>query len=135
MSSRIIFVLLLTLFVIAFVEGYEYNEIMREPTRIKSLGSFFSDLKRASARSLSSLSSLLVSIPFTKIIMSGAALLSLFFIFVRLIVVLGPILLLGAMARENTDASDLLKLLIDFYNQIIIALDESPSEPNRAMSI
>lgn len=135
MSIKTIFVILLALFVIAsFVEGHEAQEIMKEPTYIRSLGNFFGNLRRASSRGLSSLSSIFISIPFAKIVMSGAALLSLFFIFVRLIVVLGPILLLGAMARESTDASDLLRLLIDFYNQIIQALDEPSSQLNRTMS-
>lgn len=126
---------MLALFVVAYAEGQETNEIIKKPTYIGSLGNYFNTLKRASSRGLSSVSSLLVSIPFTKIVMSGAALLSLFFIFVRLVVVLGPILLLGAMARESTDVSDLLRILIDFYHQIILALEEPSSQTDRAMSM
>lgn len=122
-------VLVLALYLIANVEGSEANEIIKKPTSIGSLRNFFGSLRRASSRGLSFASNLLVSIPFTKILVAGGALLSLFFIFVRLIVVLGPILLLGAMTRESTDASDLLKMLIEFYNQIILALDEQTSQP------
>lgn len=122
-------VLVLALYLIANAEGSEANEIIKKPTSIGSLRNFFGSLRRASSRGLSFASNLLVSIPFTKILVAGGALLSLFFIFVRLIVVLGPILLLGAMTRESTDASDLLKMLIEFYNQIILALDEQTSQP------
>lgn len=84
----------------------------------------FSIIKKTSRQSLGFLSNLFVSIPFGKMLLAGGALLSLFFLFVRLIIVLAPILILGAMARESTDATDLIKMLIDFYNQVVIALDE-----------
>lgn len=125
----VVVVLVSALYLVANVEGSEANEVIKKPTSIGSLRSFFGSLRRASSRGLSFASNLLVSIPFTKVLVAGGALLSLFFIFVRLIVVLGPILLLGAMTRESTDASDLLKMLIEFYNQIILALDEQTSSP------
>lgn len=92
------------------------------------LENFFAVLKVASRQGKNYVADLLETIPFKKIILSGGALLSLFFIFVRLLVVLGPILILGALTRESTDATDLMKILIEFYNQVIVALDDQMSQ-------
>lgn len=129
MNSRrtLVYGIILAFAALAWLEGLNAHELITsKPTsRIGSLRGFFGEIKKSSARGLNYLTNMLVSIPFTKIIMAGGALLSLFFIFVRLIIVLGPIMILGAMTRDGTtDASDLLKMLIEFYNQIVVALDE-----------
>lgn len=94
------------------------------------LGNFFSVFKQASRQGASFLGDMAASIPFGKIALGGGALLGLFLLFLRLLIVLGPILILGAMTRESTDATDLLRMLIEFYNQIILSLEEqSPIQP------
>lgn len=62
--------------------------------------------------------------------MTTGALLGLFLVFIRILIVIGPILLLGALTRESTDAKDLLRMLIEFYNQVIVALDDQMSQSN-----
>lgn len=88
------------------------------------LQNILQSVKKSSRQSFNYLSELIVSIPFTKILLASGALLSLFFVFIRLLIVLGPILILGAMTRESTNATDIIRMLIEFYNQVIVALDE-----------
>lgn len=88
------------------------------------LSSILSGLRKSSFQGVQQASSLLVSLPFGKILLAGGALLSLLFIFLRLVVVLSPIFLLGALTRESTDFVDLLEMVIEFYNRIVIALDD-----------
>lgn len=84
-----------------------------------------SNIKKASVGGARYINDLALSIPFTKAVLIGGALVSLFFLFLRILVVLGPILVLGAIARESsTDATDFLKMLIEFYNQIVEAMEE-----------
>lgn len=135
MSYRALVCLLLALAICAYLEGLNASHEVTAPTKsesrsIGSLQAFFGQIKKASARGVGYASNMLLSIPFTKMLMVGGALLSLFFIFLRLIIVLGPIMLLAMASRESTDASDLLKILIEFYNQIVLALDEQMSQQN-----
>lgn len=102
------------------VTGTELTKVFKLPRMDGLLGT----IKQASRQSASFVSDLVVSIPFTKILLTGGALLSLLFIFLRLLIVLGPILILGALTRESTDATDILKMLVEFYNQVIVALDD-----------
>ena len=108
------------------VEGAELGK-----ESIGTLGRFenlFSRLKQTSRQGASYASDLLASIPFGKVALASGALLSIFFLFIRLIVVLGPILILGAMTRESTDATDLMRMLIEFFNQVIVSLDEQMAQ-------
>lgn len=95
-----------------------------------NLSSLLHSIKKASFHGAGIVKSAALAIPFTKILMTGGALLGLFFVFIRILVVIGPILLLGALTRESTDATDLLKMLIEFYNQVIVALDDQMSQAN-----
>lgn len=92
------------------------------------LSSILSTIKKASFHGVDTVSRVAVSIPFTKILMTAGALLGLLFVFMRILIVIGPILLLGALTRESTDATDLLKMLVEFYNQVIVALDDQMSQ-------
>ena len=103
-------------------------------TRFPRLQNLLASFKKTSRQGLSVASNLLSYIPFGRILLAGGALLSLFFIFLRLLVVLGPILLLGALTRESTNATDLFRLLIEFYNEVIMALDQQMSSPNQVGS-
>lgn len=104
-------------------------ELGRESVKpLARFENFFSLLKQTSRQGASYVSELVASIPFGKIALASGALLSIFFLFIRLIVVLGPILILGAMTRESTDATDLLRMLIEFYNQVIVSLDEQMAQ-------
>ena len=96
-------------------------------SRYNGLNDLFSSLKKIPSRGATFISDFALSIPFTKILLAGGALLGILFMFIRLLIVLGPIIILGAMTRESTDATDLLKMLIEFYNQVIVALDDQPS--------
>lgn len=104
----------------------------------KSLGgrveNLFAILKQASRQGASYLSDLAISIPFGKIAVGGGALLGIFFLFLRLLIVMGPILILGALTRESQDATDLIRMLIDFYNQLIVSLDEQVQPPAQLQS-
>lgn len=136
-KTKIFNLVILLLFVLLVVEisvhvqGNDIQEIKsrespKEGRAIGRLSDFFSSISRASSRSFSLVSNFLVShLPSKKILITSGALMSLFFIFVRLIIVMAPILLLGALTRESTDASDILQMLFDFYNQIIVALEDN----------
>lgn len=95
------------------------------------LNALLSSVRRASSRSFSYLSSTLIATPITRILLTGGAILSLMLVFIRLVIVLGPILLLGALARESTDASDFLRMMIEFYNQVVLALDDAATNNPR----
>lgn len=94
------------------------------------LSSILHSIKQASFDGADLVRSAVVSIPFTKMVMTTGALLGLFLVFIRILIVIGPILLLGALTRESTDAKDLLRMLIEFYNQVIVALDDQMSQSN-----
>lgn len=120
--------------IIILILRIESQQSQADAAELAKSGQFhniFSSLKQASHQGVNYVSDLVVSIPFGKIVLAGGALLSLFFIFVRLLVVLGPILLLGALTRDSTDATDLLRMLIEFYNQVIVALDEQMTQPGQ----
>lgn len=112
----------------------EASELAKTSRAIGKLGNFFSNIKRASVRGVNLFTGMLASIPITKIMLAGGALLSLFFIFIRLLIVLGPILILGAMTRESTDTTDFLRILIEFYNQVLVALDEQIPAQDQPLS-
>ena len=99
----------------------QFERSVKEPNRLAKI---LSSVKRVSNRGFSVVGDFLASVSFTKIAIAAGALLSIFLLFVRLLVVLGPILILGAMTRESTESTDLIRMLIEFYNQIIVALDE-----------
>lgn len=120
--------LLLALLVLQIVVSYHVVAAEQSVSSPGKLSNLFSNLKTASQRSFTYAGDLLTALPVGKIFLAGGALLSLLFIFVRLLIVLGPIILLGALTRESTDASDLLRMLIEFYNQVVIALDEQSQQ-------
>lgn len=126
-SSTILFIIAIYMIYLTQwpVEATNHQSLKPEP----KLESFFSSLKQTIQQriSLAKKLSLPFSLPLTKILLSGGAILSLLFIFMRMLIVIGPILLLGAMTRESTDATDLLKILIEFYNQVVVALDNQNS--------
>lgn len=104
------------------------------PLQRPRLERFFSSLKRASSKGVDILGSLFHSFPFGRVALAGGALLSLLFLFVRLLIVMGPILILGSLTRDSTEPTDLLRMLIEFYNQMIVALEEqgqigTPAQP------
>lgn len=103
--------------------------------RFSKLENLFSSFKQASVRGAGLARDLAVSIPFTKILLAGGAVLSLLFFFARLLVVLGPILLLGALTRESTDTRDAFRMVLEFFDQVIIALAEQMNQsPDQAQS-
>lgn len=106
-----------------FAEAAEITKVQRS-SYLDKFNSIFSNLKKVSFQGIQQASGLLVSVPFGKILLAGGALLSLFFIFIRLIIVLSPIFLLGALTRESTDFVDLFEMLIEFYNRVVMALDD-----------
>lgn len=136
-KERVIVNLLVKVFVVAIlicvafeVEASDENvaetreevaSVVAKPTG--KLSEILSTIKEASVGGVSQASTWVRSLPFGKIFMTGGALLSLFFIFVRLVIVLGPILILGALTRESTDTGDFLRMLLEFYGQIIEAAD------------
>lgn len=117
---------LMTLCIIIYLLVWQV-EALSQNSSPKLTESFFSSLKQTSRQGVGLFKKFAASIPFTKVLLSGGAILSLFFIFIRMLIVIGPILILGAMTRESTDATDFLKMLIEFYNQIVVALDDQAS--------
>lgn len=113
---------LVTLVLLQFLHPLEAAELTKS-TRSGRVDNFIAVLKQASYQGANYARDLATSLPLTKILLAGGALLSLFLIFIRLIIVLGPILVLGAMTRESTDTTDLLRMLLEFYNQVVMALD------------
>lgn len=96
----------------------------RRSSYLNKLSDVFSGFKEASFHGVKQARGLLVSLPLGKILLAGGALLSLFFIFLRIIIVFSPIFLLAALTRESTDVGDIIGMLIEFYNRIVIALDD-----------
>lgn len=94
-----------------------------EPRVKRSISDLWTNLHEKSSRSLGSLTSLLQTIPITKIVLTSGTLVASLLILLRIIVVLGPILILGTLAREDTDIRDLIRQLIDNYKMIIETLD------------
>lgn len=130
-SSTIIIVA--TIVMLIFVTTSNADKLAAEERDDQGLGkfsSFFSLLRRTSRQGVNIISDLAVSIPFSKILLSGAAILSLLLIFLRVLIVLGPILLLGTLARESTDATDFLKMMIEFYNQVVAELENQANVNN-----
>lgn len=89
----------------------------------RSLSSFIQNLQESTSRSFTSFTDLLPSISITKLILVSGALISVLFLFLRILVVIGPILILGAMAREDASVVDIVKIIVEGYNMIIEALD------------
>lgn len=117
--------LIITIFIVVQLNNTENSRVQAQDlAKSGRLQKYFALLKQTPGQATSYARELITSIPFGKILLAGGALLSVFFLFVRLLVVLGPILILGALTRESTDATDLLRMLIEFYNQVIVALDE-----------
>lgn len=140
MATKSIFIILMPLvFLLIGVVSNAQDGIEQQAKTITTkaegrsfkLANIFSQFKQTSIQGASFLRRSVSSIPIGKIVLIGGALLSLFFIFLRLLVVLGPILILGAMTRESTDATDVLRMLIEFYNQVIVALDEQMIQPSQ----
>lgn len=104
-------------------------------TPLHGLENIFTSLKQTSRQGASFLTDLIASIPFGKIALASGALLSLILIFFRLLVVLGPILILGAMTRESTDTTDLIRTMIEFYKQVIVALNEQIAQSDQSQPI
>lgn len=86
------------------------------------LVNFLSIAKQAAVQALSYFKDVAMNMPFGKILLAGA-LISLFSFFLRLIIVLGPIIALGAMTREGTDPRDFLMMFVNFYNNIVQNMD------------
>lgn len=96
----------------------------RHSSYFDKLSDVVSGFKQATFQGVKQARGLLVSLPLGKILLAGGALLSLFFIFIRIIIVFSPIFLLAALTRESTDVGDIIGMLIEFYNRIVIALDD-----------
>lgn len=87
--------------------------------------SLFGLVKKTSRQGIDLAANLLASVPFGTVAVAAGALLGLFFLFLRLLIVLGPILVLGALTRESSSGGylDFLSMLLEFYNQLIESLD------------
>lgn len=97
---------------------------VQKSSRSEKLVNLFAIIQQTSKQSLSYITNLAASIPFAKLILTGGALLSFFFVFIRFLIVLGPIILMGTLTRESSEATDFLKSLIEFYNQIVLTLED-----------
>lgn len=123
----------LTIVLVALMSTISGQELEKS-SKSGTILNYLAILRQTSRQSIGYITNLAEAIPFTKVLLAGGALLSLFFIFVRLLVVLGPIILFGTLTRESTDVSDYLKLLIEFYNQIVQTLDEQISNPGGGLA-
>lgn len=112
-----------SLFLMALVAQATSQELQKS-TQSGTVMNYFAILKQASRQSYNYLMNFVDALPLTKMLLTSGAFLGLFFMLIRLVIVLGPIIFLGALTRESSEVSDYLKLLIEFYNHIVLAIDD-----------
>lgn len=100
------------------------SQELQKSTQSGTVMNYFAILKQASRQSYNYLMNFVDALPLTKMLLTSGAFLGLFFMLIRLVIVLGPIIFLGALTRESSEVSDYLKLLIEFYNHIVLAIDD-----------
>lgn len=105
----------------------EDNSTSKESTELESASVWiqaFRGIQKASSRGLTIVGDIITGVPLTTIILIAGGLIS---IILRLIVVFGPIFLLGTVTRDSSEATNFLKLIIEAYNMVIEAIENGQS--------
>lgn len=123
-TISVIFLLIILLCLILRVKGQTSRDrhlLVRNKRYAQETIEF---LKQFSLQASNKALDLIKLIPITKILLVGGAVLSILFMFIRLVIVLGPIIILGALTRESNSANDFFSLLLEFYNRLLSAVDD-----------
>lgn len=113
-------VLLATLAVVLCQNISDESESRVSPNKLDQV---FTTMRSASSRSLGYLGSLMGK-PLGRILLAGGGVIGFILLAIRILVVAGPIFLLGSMARDSREVSDFLRLMVESYNLIVEALED-----------